>query len=132
MPDFVLILLAASAVASTALEYEPKQGAFLPDVPSAETAPAPASMSVSVTIQNFKFSPESVTVKRGTTVSWINRDSIQHTVTRPLEGGGQAVGPDSGVLNPGDTYSFTYNAVGFFDYRCSIHSSMQGVVEVQP
>ena len=90
-------------------------------------------MSVSVTIQNFKVNPpESITVKRGTTVTWTNSDSTQHTVTRPLEGGGQAVGPDSGVLNPGDTYSYTYNALGFFDYRCSIHSSMQGVVEVRP
>jgi plastocyanin len=94
-------------------------------------SPAPTSGSVSVSIQNFQFNPSSITVKSGTTVTWTNMDDAQHTVTRPLEGGGvQMAGPDSPVLNRGDTYSYTYNGVGFFPYHCRIHPSMSGTVEI--
>src|SRR5215470_5163935 len=77
-------------------------------------SPAPTSSSVSVMIQNFQFVPSSITVKSGTTVTWTNMDDAQHTITRPLEGGGvQVAGPDSPVLNRGDAYSYTYNRAGF-------------------
>lgn len=88
---------------------------------SGSTAPEATN---SVTISNFAFSPASITVKKGTTVTWINKDSTGHTVT---ETDGKD-GPNSKTLANGDTYSFTYNATGTFAYKCSIHSGMTGTV----
>lgn len=79
-----------------------------------------------VTIQNFAFTPASITVKKGTTVTWTNKDSAAHTVT---ENDGKD-GPASSDVNSGQTYSFTYNSVGTFQYHCSIHPSMTGTVTV--
>ena len=60
-------------------------------------------------------------------VDWTPR----HTrVSRPLEGGAQVAGPDSPVLNTGETYSYTYDAVGIFDYHCRIHPTVKGSVTV--
>jgi plastocyanin len=91
----------------------------------ASTNPAPVAANA-VTIQNFAFSPASITVKKGTTVTWTNQDSTAHTVT---ETDGQD-GPKSQDLDNGQTYSFTYNTAGTFKYHCSIHSDMTGTVTV--
>jgi plastocyanin len=80
----------------------------------------------SVTIQNFAFLPGDITVKKGTTVTWTNKDSTAHSVN---EMDGQK-GPDSGDLNPGDKYTFTFNQSGTFKYRCNLHPEMLGTVTV--
>jgi plastocyanin len=92
--------------------------------------PGPTPSSASVLIQDFEFSPYAITVTSGTTVTWTNVGSAQHTVTRFSEGGIQVAGPNSVVLNQRDSYSYTYRAVGFFPYHCSIHPSMHGIIEV--
>lgn len=79
-----------------------------------------------VTIANFAFSPANITVKKGTTVTWTNQDSIAHTVT---ETDGKS-GPNSSDLAKGKSYSFTYNTAGTFKYNCSIHPEMVGTVTV--
>lgn len=80
----------------------------------------------SVTIQNFAFSPANITVKKGTKVTWTNKDSAAHTVT---ETDGQT-GPNSGNLASGKSYNFTFDTVGTFKYNCSIHPEMIGTVTV--
>jgi plastocyanin len=85
-----------------------------------------ATTSDSVVIDNFAFSPASITVKKGTTVTWTNKDSATHTVT---ENDGQN-GPDSGDLAQGKAYSFTFDTVGTFKYHCTIHTAMTGTVTV--
>lgn len=79
-----------------------------------------------VTIQNFAFSPASITVKKGSTVTWTNNDATGHTVT---ESDGQT-GPASQLLSNGQKYSFTFNQTGTFRYHCTIHSEMTGTVTV--
>lgn len=79
-----------------------------------------------VTIENFAYSPADITVKKGTTVTWTNKDSTAHTVT---ENDGKA-GPDSGTMDNGKSYSFTYNTVGTFKYHCTFHPNMLGTVTV--
>ncbi|MBI2109238.1 MAG: cupredoxin family copper-binding protein [Parcubacteria group bacterium] len=97
-------------------------------VPSVIEVPAPSVVEVPVrvlaTIQGFAFSPASITVKKGTTIVWTNKDSVGHTVT----GGGG--GPDSRLLGEGESYSFTFNNAGVFNYVCSPHPSMRGTVTV--
>jgi len=80
----------------------------------------------SVTIADFAFSPNDITVKKGMTVTWTNKDTTAHTIT---ESDGQT-GPESGQVAPGATYSFTYASTGTFKYRCSIHPMMTGQVTV--
>lgn len=99
------------------------QNMNMADTDATKTAPVATS---SVTIQNFAFAPANITVKKGTTVTWTNKDSAAHTVT---ETDSQA-GPDSGDLNTGKSYSFTYTAVGTFKYHCAIHPDMVGTVTV--
>lgn len=93
--------------------------------PATSTDSAPQSTN-NVSINNFIFSPSSITVKKGTTVTWTNNDSVSHTVT---EMDGQT-GLDSGTLEHGKSYSFTFNSLGTFKYHCSIHPSMVGTVTV--
>jgi plastocyanin len=87
--------------------------------------PGHTSAKADVTIQNFSFSPDTITVNKGMTVVWTNNDSAGHTIT--ADGGN---GPASGVINPGETYAFTFDAAGTFGYHCSIHPSMKGTVVV--
>lgn len=78
-----------------------------------------------VAIQNFAFSPATITVKVGTKVTWTNKDSAAHTVT-----GDTNDGPASGTLAQNASYSFTFSKAGTFKYACSIHPDMKGTVIV--
>jgi plastocyanin len=79
-----------------------------------------------VSIQNFAFTPGSISIKKGTTVTWTNKDATGHTVT---ESDGQT-GPVSQLLSNGQTYSFTFSQAGTFHYHCTIHTYMNGTVIV--
>lgn len=85
----------------------------------------PPSNTDKVSITNFSFSPASVSVKAGSTVTWTNNDSVAHTVTAD-----SGSGPNSGSLAPGKSYSFTYTSAGTFAYHCSVHPDMHGSVTV--
>lgn len=84
-----------------------------------------AAATQSVTIQNFAFSPSSITVAPGTTVTWTNKDNTAHTVTAD-----SGTGPNSGQLMQNQTYSFTYQQPGTYPYHCSIHPQMKATVIV--
>ncbi len=77
-----------------------------------------------VIIQSASFQPDSLTVPAGTTVTWINRDIVRHTVTS-TEGLF-----DSGRLGSGESFTYTFEEPGTFDYYCTIHPTMQGTVTV--
>ena len=89
----------------------------------ATAAAAPVSADV-VTILNFAFGPQAVTVKAGTTVHWTNHDTEAHTVTSNTSAFG------SPVLQPGTSYSFTFTKPGTYRYHCTIHPFMTGTVTV--
>jgi plastocyanin len=78
-----------------------------------------------VSISNMSYSPATLTVKKGTTVTWTNSDSAAHTVT--ADSGNLF---DSGTLNPGKTFNFQFDTAGTFAYHCTFHSSMHGKVIV--
>ena len=81
-----------------------------------------------VTIENMMFTPSQITVAKGGTVTWTNNDSVPHTVTDDLSNAG---GPASGDIQPGKTYSFTFDKTGSFQYHCTIHPSMRGTIVVK-
>ena len=88
------------------------------------SSPGQTQSSVSISIQNFAFNPEKITVPVGTTITWTNKDSAPHTVT---SNNGAF---NSGTLGNGGTFQFTFNTVGTFDYHCNIHRSMTATVIV--
>src|SRR5689334_8467812 len=88
-------------------------------------APAPAS-GTAVAIRSFAFSPASLTVKVGTTVTWTNQDSDAHTVTSDHSGGPL----NSKALNTGGTFSYRFTKAGTYKYLCTIHPFMTATVTV--
>ncbi len=76
-------------------------------------------------IRQFAFRPATLEVPAGTTVTWTNHDVTAHTATAT---GGQF---DSGNLNPGRSFSFTFDQAGTVDYVCNYHPNMQGTITVR-
>jgi len=96
------------------------------------TPQTPIPGSNTVAIQNFAFSPLTMTISPGTTVTWINQDSAEHQILNDASGSnaGGAIF-NSPVLPQGVSYSFTFNTPGTYPYHCSIHPSMKGTITVQ-
>lgn len=80
-----------------------------------------------VEISNFAFSPSTMRVKKGTTVTWTNRDDAHHDIT-PTSGASDFKASE--LLSNGESYSFTFNMTGTYSYKCSPHPYMKGTVEV--
>ena len=76
-----------------------------------------------VAISGFSYSPGTVTVSVGDTVTWTNSDAQAHTAT--------GSGWNTGDLGNGESGSITFQAAGTFDYMCGIHPAMRGTVVVR-
>lgn len=76
-----------------------------------------------VEIKNFSFIPATLIVKKGATVKWINKDSAPHQIKSSTF--------NSEKLNVDQSFSFTFDNVGNFDYICGIHPSMIGKIVVE-
>jgi plastocyanin len=92
--------------------------------PAQSTTPAPNTSSVTVDIDDHTFDPAELNVAAGTTVTWTNADTEAHTVTAD---NGLF---DSGVLEPGQSYSTWLGGSGTVTYHCEIHPDMKGSVVV--
>lgn len=90
---------------------------------AASAAPA-ASGAVTVDIAEFKYAPETVTVKAGAKVTWVNQDAAPHTAT--MKGGF-----DTDTLRKGERRTLTLKTAGRFAYICTIHPFMSGTVIVR-
>ena len=83
--------------------------------------------SVTVELKDIWFRPQAIRVKPGTTVTWVNNDPVVHNV-RQVES--IFLSPD--VVQPGDTFSYTFDTPGKYRYQCTFHHpSMNGVVIVE-
>jgi plastocyanin len=89
-------------------------------------ARAQTTTSTAVSIDNFTFSPQQLTVKAGTTVTWTNKDDIPHGIA--------ATGNTfkrSAAMDTDDNYSFTFTTPGTYRYFCYIHPHMTGTIVVE-
>ena len=76
-------------------------------------------------IDNFSFSPQRITVKPGTTVTWTNEDDTPHAVassTKMFK---------SKALDTNDSFAFTFTTPGVYEYFCSLHPYMTGAIVVE-
>lgn len=88
-----------------------------------KSGPTPLVGEVQIDVANFKFDPNNVTIRVGTTVTWTNKSEDEHTVTS-----------DDGLfgtsLAGGTSFSFTFMQAGEFPYHCDIHHGMKGKIIV--
>ncbi|HTJ91427.1 MAG TPA: cupredoxin domain-containing protein [Acidocella sp.] len=89
-------------------------------------APLAQAAGTTVAINDYTFTPGTVTVHPGDMVTWNNQDSTPHTATS-LDGASF----DSAAIVPGGKWSFTFKTPGTYKYHCAIHPDMQGEVDVQ-
>ena len=89
---------------------------------AARSAPA---TDAEVDLDQFTFLPQRITVKAGTTVTWINEDDVPHTIVSSSKVF------KSKALDTGDKFSFTFTTPGTYEYFCSVHPHMTGAVVVE-
>ena len=82
-----------------------------------------AATTHQVEIVDFAFTPATLTISVGDTVTWTNGDAVEHTAT--------GSGFDSGLLGQGESYSVTFSEAGTYDYLCTPHPTMTGQIIVQ-
>jgi plastocyanin len=91
---------------------------------TAQSTGGAAGGAVKISIADYKYMPETVTVKPGTRVTWTNQDTARHTATS-----GSAF--DTGDLDKGDSKVLTLSKPGSFTYTCQFHAFMKGTVVVK-
>src|SRR5208337_4351067 len=97
-----------------------------------------------VLILNYAYVPADLTVPTGTTVTWINQDSVGHTVTegdpnspkqaslRVFDSSGEAVTGKVTLIGASESWSYTFTTPGTYDYYCIVHPYMIGHITVGP
>ena len=94
------------------------------DKSTSSNPPPPPGNRVSIT--GSSFSPASLTISVGDTVTWTNNDAVAHTSTSNTGVW------NSGTLTNGQSYSFVFGSTGSFPYHCTFHPTMTGTIIVQP
>ena len=93
--------------------------------PPEAAATTAAAMAPQVTLAQATFGPATLTIRAGTTVTWVNNDGDLHTVTSS-----QGLFASPG-LDPGDTFAYRFSAAGTYPYFCALHPHMKGTIVVQ-
>jgi len=78
-----------------------------------------------VTMDGFAFKPQTLRIKRGDTVTWSNKDIVDHTAT--------SANPafDSKAIHPGGRWTWTATQAGQYKYVCAFHPNMTAVIDVE-
>ncbi len=87
--------------------------------------PPPAPQPNTVVMSNYAFSPTTVTVAKGTTITWQNNDGVAHTSTSDTGVW------DTGNIPSGGSKTTTFDVTGTFPFHCSYHTMMTGKIVVQ-
>jgi plastocyanin len=78
-----------------------------------------------VVVDNFTFAPTPLIVKAGAMVTWVNHDDIPHSIVC------LALNVKSHTLDTDETFAYTFEKAGTFEYMCGLHPHMRGQVTVQ-
>jgi plastocyanin len=90
-------------------------------------SPAMQANANAVSIDNFTFTPQTLKVPAGSTVTWTNKDDIPHGIASENNAFAR-----SKALDTDDSYSVTLTAPGTYKYFCYVHPHMTGTVIVEP
>ena len=97
---------------------------------SAAIVTCPTTSVTEVSISNYSFQPQNLTIAVNDIVKWTNSDSVAHTVTSG-SGASKDGKFDSGTLTTNSTVCVQFFQAGTYPYFCNIHTYMTGVVTVQ-
>jgi len=127
-PILYLIIIAVLLIFSFPLAgcagYGKTASTTATETTATDTTAGTAGAKNEITIEGNSFKPDNLTIKVGDTVTWINKDSYNHTVKAKT---GEF---DSGNMASGAKFSFTFDKEGTYDYICSIHTFMTGKIVV--
>lgn len=120
-----VVFIVGSVVSCQSQEpASPAAGPETTEMPASET-PAAKTGQIEVIIEDFTFKPADITIAVGSTVTWLNEDSVGHTATARNKSFA------SGLLSQDDTYSYTFTERGTFEYYCIPHPYMMGQITVE-
>jgi plastocyanin len=122
MKKRLLLSLVVALCSSFGLLSHTAQAASAASAAPANVAESKAS---AISIDNFNFSPATLTVAAGTSVTWTNKDDIPHTVVEKSQKF------KSKGLDTDDNFSFTFAEPGTYEYFCGMHPKMVGKVIVE-
>lgn len=125
LPDPFFINYRVGTAIQTASDYTPANVKTLTTTIAQDKQFDETKVTVSIGSVSSGMVPTSITVKKGTQITWTNRDNQVHTVV----GSG---GIESGNVQGGQSWSKTFDTVGSFDYHCGVHPAMQGTINVVP
>ena len=91
-------------------------------------APPAAAATQTVMMQNYAYSPATLTVRVGDTVTWMQHDTAPHDVVTTSA----PAAFRSPQLSQGQSWSYTFRTAGTYSYYCSVHPDMRAQVIVQP
>ena len=101
----------------------------MPQTPTEVTEEPEEPTGTVVTMEGLTYQPAEITVSAGTTVTWTNEDNVGHTVTAGTRE--SPTGLFDQNVPAGDSFSYTFEETGTYDYYCSIHPGMNGTVIVE-
>ena len=133
----LLVVLAASlmlvlAACSGGASATPTTAAATPtSAPASGGGDGGAGGGQTVSLENFAFSPTTLTVPVGTKVTFTNNDSTKHTATEGKDGQKADGARFDLQLDPGASDSFTFDTAGTYNVTCTIHSQMNMTITVQ-
>jgi plastocyanin len=119
------VFLAVVAAISACSSSKNSQPATTQSASSAQSGTSAAAGGTAVSVANFSFSPGTLTVPAGSTVTWTFKDSTDHNVTADDKSFA------SKNSSSGATYSFHFTKAGTYSYMCTIHPFMTAKVVVQ-
>jgi len=102
--------------------------------PTTPSIPTPISQALvsdnTVTIKDFAFTPQTITVNKGDIVRWENMDPAPHRIMF-TDSSGRDTSAESGVLASYQSWSTKFESTGTYSYYCKIHPAMKGTVVVK-
>jgi plastocyanin len=137
LPGFVLLLAGAlhageikGKVNVQGLKSAENIAVYVDAIPGKDF-PAPAQ-HVTVDQKQMKFVPHVAVVQKGTTVDFLNSDTVQHNVYWPSISGNKKLAHNMGTWPKGQSKPFQFNDLGFASLLCNVHPEMSGYVVVVP
>jgi plastocyanin len=127
----VLSLTAQAATVSGKVTGVSGASVVYVEVPAGKTFPAPAR-PVLVVQKGLIFQPHIVPVQQGSTVEFLNSDSVAHNVFWVSVGGNKKLGHNLGTWPQGEKRTFKFDNVGAVPLLCNVHPDMSGYIVVVP
>ena len=124
---YLLALGVASAVAGGLWSGRPRRPSAAGSGPAAQAAAAPAAAERRVTIDNFAFGPQVLTVAPGTRVTWVNRDDVPHTATSS----DSPAAFNSRAIDTDEQFAHVFERPGTYRYFCAVHPKMTATIVVK-